>query len=290
MKPRHILLAIFVVTLWGGNFVAAKIALMHFPTFLLLGLRMALAAALMVPFMRKGFRLDKAFQIAFVFTVIHLGSMFGAMRLGLDVSFAIIFDQLRVPFAVILGMFIFNEKIGWRTFAGIAVAIAGTALIAGTPHQGASTLAIIMAMMGGLGWAIYNVQLKQLGQVNALSFIGWISLLGTPQLFLLSWIFEDNQWQVITTATWEPVLAMLFTTIAVTIVAHGSWYYLLTLYPINKVVPYSLLMPFCGILFAVWMLDEHLTWAIMVGGMMTVAGIAIILWRRPAVAEAGDET
>lgn len=270
--------------------MAAKIALAHFPTFLLLGIRMAIAAVLMAPFLRRQFRIGKAFQVAFVFTVIHLGFMFGAMKLGLDVSLAIIFDQLRVPFAVILGMFIFNERIGWRTFLGIAVAIAGTVLIAGTPHQGASALAIFMAVMGGLGWAIYNVQLKQIGQVKVTSFIGWVALLSTPQLLFLSWLFEDNQWQAIATATWEPVVAMLYTTIAVTIIAHGAWYYLLTLYPINKVAPYSLLMPFCGILFAVWLLNEQLTWEIMTGGLMTVLGIAVILWRRPAVAQVGDDT
>ena len=55
-------------------------------------------------------------------------------------------------------------------------------------------------------------------------------------------------------------------------------------YDINQVIPFTLLVPIFGVAGGVLFLGEVLTLSLMVGGCLTVAGVAIIVLRRPKVA------
>src|SRR5690606_15392161 len=50
MKPSDLALTVFVMALWGLNFVVAKVGLEEIPPMLLVGIRFALVAALLIWF------------------------------------------------------------------------------------------------------------------------------------------------------------------------------------------------------------------------------------------------
>ena len=52
-------------------------------------------------------------------------------------------------------------------------------------------------------------------------------------------------------------------------------------YPISHIVPYSLLVPIFGLSFAQMFFAEPVTWQFILGGIVTVAGVAIIIFRKP---------
>jgi O-acetylserine/cysteine efflux transporter len=71
----------------------------------------------------------------------------------------------------------------------------------------------------------------------------------------------------------------------VTVVSYAIWYRLLHRYPVNYIMPITMLVPVLGVLFGVVLRDEPLTWPIVAGGLVTLAGVGIIIMRRPRTAE-----
>jgi O-acetylserine/cysteine efflux transporter len=64
---------------------------------------------------------------------------------------------------------------------------------------------------------------------------------------------------------------------ASTIFAHGCWYYLLQYYPVSQIVPFSLLIPVFGMIASIALLEENITMGVIVGGALTVLGVAIVV-------------
>lgn len=283
MKASHTILAIFICIIWGVNFVVAKAAVTHIPIFFFLGARLALASLIMAPFMHKpDLPFVDIFKISITLTVLHFGFMFGGLSMGIDSSVAVVIDQLRVPFVLILGYFLFGETIGRKGAFGIALALLGTFIITGAPTVSSNYLAMWMMVGGAAAWAFYNIQVKNIKNVKVLSFIGWVSLFGAPQLFIISAIFEHGQLESLQQSPQMAVLSLLYMAVFVTIVGHGSWFYLLQKHPVNKVVPYSLMIPVFGMIAGTIFLDEILTWQIIVGALFTITGVAAILVTRKA--------
>jgi O-acetylserine/cysteine efflux transporter len=281
MKPAYIILAIFISMIWGINFVVAKATLSYMPPFFLLACRLMLVSAILLPFLRKpALPLSNIFYISITLTVAHFGLMYMALGFGLDSSVAVVIDQMRVPFAVIFGYFILGESISKKVAFGIMLALIGTFIITGAPNVSDNYYPMWMMIGAAASWAFYNIQVKNLKDVHMLSFIGWVSLFGAPQLFIISAMFESGQVESLFVAPITTTISLIYMAIFVTIIGHGSWYYLLQKHPVSHVVPYSLLTPIFGMVTGVIFLQEALTWQIILGALFTIGGVAIIVTTR----------
>ena len=130
-----------------------------------------------------------------------------------------------------------------------------------------------------LGWAWSNVLVKRMPDVKPFAIAGWMSLFAAPQLIVLSFIFENGQVDAVISGGWELIATLAYTAIVASIVAHGMWYDLVQRYPLNAVVPYSMLIPIVGLGAGLLILQEPLTWQKAAGGALTLAGVAVIQWR-----------
>jgi O-acetylserine/cysteine efflux transporter len=72
-------------------------------------------------------------------------------------------------------------------------------------------------------------------------------------------------------------------------VGYGVWYRMMRNFPVNQVMPFTLLIPLFGVLSGILFLDEPLTWFMLIGGAATLAGVAICVIRRPALVEASTK-
>ena len=284
------LLALIVAFFWGANFTAVKVGLEHFPPYFMLALRFTLVALILLPFCyftcgKRSIRLLFAIKIAFVLGAAHFGLVFGAMSMGIDIPTAVITVQLGVPFSCLLSAIWFNDRLGaWRSF-GLTVAFMGIILIAGTPNVVANFAPFCMVIIGALCWALSNVMIKKEGAVNIFEMLGWMSLLSIPQLLVLSLLFEgSDQWQLLLTTTFSAGLSVAFSAIFSTVVAYGLWYYLLTHCDVSRIAPFNLLVPVFAIGLGQILYPVALTPQIVTGGLITIAGVAIIVARRPRLA------
>ncbi|MBT4989034.1 MAG: EamA family transporter [Rickettsiales bacterium] len=270
------ILAMITVTLWGFLFVAAKESVSGMPPFAILTVRFFLVAAILIPFYRKPpIPLKKVFIIALVFGVGHLGTMFWSLHLGLDSSVGIVVDQIGIPISLLLAFFAFGEKPHSIAVLGILLAMIGTFILAGTPNSIGNPIAFSLMVSTGFFWALYSILLKKFNSPSPLGLIAWISLLSFPMLGILSLIFENNQINLLSTATSSQIYSLLYTVFFGLIIAHSIWGYLMTTESINKIVPMILLVPIFGIFGGAICLHEPISNHMILGSFMMILGIGI---------------
>ncbi|HUL10486.1 MAG TPA: EamA family transporter [Candidatus Acidoferrum sp.] len=277
-----VLLAVTVV--WGFNFAVVKIGLRIVPPIAFVALRFAVVGIMLLPWLRWPLRRFRDLAVlSVILGVVHFSLMFTGMR-GLDVPTASIAIQMQVPFAAILAAIFFGETLHWRRLTGMAIAFAGVVLIAGEPRLSGSLLPLFEVIAAACFWAGATIQIKRIGDdVDVLALNGWVALLAAPQLALLSWLTEDGQLAAIAGADWRLWLSVAFQALLVTIFGYSVWYRLMRRFSVNQVMPFTLLVPLFGVLSGVIVFGDQLTPLMLIGGLCTIVGVAIIILRRPRV-------
>ncbi|BBK33616.1 O-acetylserine/cysteine efflux transporter [Stella humosa] len=285
MSGRDLLIVLLIVTVWGMNFPVAKLGFTELPPILLTAFRFTLVAVLLVPFVprpRGQYR-----QLLFLATVlggVHFSLMFVGLS-RLDSATVAIASQLTVPFAALLAAVAFKDYLGWRRTLGMGVAFAGVAVMAGEPRILADPWPLLWVVIGAFAWAVANIQVKRIGAIDGLVLNGWMAAFAAPQLLLVSWLVEGDSWHRVQSAGLAGFGSVVYMAVMVTILGYGLWYRILRAYPVNMVMPYTLLVPVIGVVAGIGLLGEPLSGPIVVGGGATLVGVAIIVWRRPRLTD-----
>jgi len=282
MTLPDVAIATFVMFVWGVNFAVAKVGLAEFPPILMMAMRFALVALLLVPFVRRPLApMRRVVGLSFTLGCLHFALFFTGLK-SIDASVAAIVIQLQVPFAVILSGFLLNDRPGPRRISGMVLAFSGVAVIfAGTPLHG-QLLPLFLMLSAAFIWSIANFQIKAIGSVDGMSLNGWMALFAAPQLLAVSALFEGGQWAALAAADWRGYAAVVFTAVFATIFGYGLWYRLVHKYPMSLTMPFTLLGPVFGVASGIVFLGEPMTWRLAAGSLMTLAGLAIIVLRAPA--------
>lgn len=294
MPFKDICLATLVACIWGVNFVAAKIGLAHLPPLFLMGLRFLLVALLLLPFTKKPDCSWKSLLfMAVTYGTAYHALLFIAVWLGIDIATSVIAVQLNVPFTSILGIWLLNDKLGWRRIIGMVVAFIGIVIIFGSPQVMQHLLPFGMIVGAAWFWALFNIRLKSLQVSSILGVLAWVSLYTTPMLLVLSLLFETPHWMLlkeihftdwISLSDW---ISLTYMALLSTVCGFGLWSWLLKRHPVNQVAPFSMLMPLFGVLAARLFLKDPLSWHTIIGGMVTLVGVGFIVIRRPQMTTKG---
>ena len=277
MAFHHLLMALAVPVIWGMGLVFAKAALDFFPPILLIAFRFGVTALALVWFVKPPWPLmGKIMIIALVSVVIQYSFTFTALK-HLDASVTVLFIQLEVPILILLGAVFLGERPSLRKLAGIALTFIGVSLIAGDPQLKGAYQPLFLLLVGVTTWAIGQVMIRQLGEVGGFTLIAWVAMVSTPQLFLASWVLEDNHWQLIREANWVVWGTVVYLGLVMTALGYGIWYHLLGRYPVNQVAPFLLLLPVTSVIGSVVVLGETLSLPVAIGGAVVVAGVAFIV-------------
>ncbi len=284
MRPSHIALCILVMAVWASNIAAARLAAAELPGWFLIAVRMTVIAVALLPFV--GFpraHLKKIFLLSITMGTVHFGFMFVALE-DIHAGTAALIMQTSVPFAALLAWFAFSEPLGWARAFGIALSFAGVVLIVGEPRLAGGLVPVLMALASALCFAVANLQLRGLGGVSVFAINGWMAVFAIPQMLLISALTETGQWQALKAISWEAAVAILHMGIVVSIAGHGLWYLMVPKYRTNQTMPFSLLIPVFGVSFGALLLGEQIGLRTLTGGLVTIAGVAIVIFRKPDTA------
>jgi O-acetylserine/cysteine efflux transporter len=279
MPVRHLALALMVVCIWGLNFVMVKVGVTEIPPLMMTALRFIFTAALVVPFTRMTRQaLPWILLLSFTLGTMHFTLLFAGMN-GVDGATGAILLQLGVPFSTILASVFLRDHLGGWRILGLLMAFGGAAVLAGEPTLPALD-SFILLVVSAFSWAVSNLLIKRAYSVTPLAMAGWIALFAAPQAMVWSLIFETNHVETIINISWLGWGCLAYVVVCSSIIAYSTWYHLLSIHPVSQVVPFNLLAPLLGVLAAVLLLGEVLTWQKAVGGILTIGGVAIIIFRQ----------
>lgn len=280
MKPQHVIFALIINIGAGTNWVGSKIVVEHFPALFSVTLRFAVMAILLAGFAKiiRG-QMRDIFLATFFLGVLQFGFMFVALERSEDVASLAIANQLYVPFSMILAVIFLGERVGWRRATATALAFAGVIVLSFDPFVLTQLDSIVLVLLSAMGLSAASIFMRRLKGVRVFEMQFWLAAMAAPQLFVLSLIFEDGQWQALTGAPLIGYAAIGYGLIAGALFFHAGWYYLLRRYPVSTVGPFMLLMPLIGVFSGVAYYGDILTKQMILGGLLTFSGVAIITFR-----------
>ena len=284
LPPRHLLLALAVVAVWGTNFVVIKYALGTLPPLLLGSLRFALAFAPAALFVRRP---ATSWRTVATYGVLigagQFGLLFVALRADITPGLASLVVQIQVFFTIGLAMALAGERV--RGFQWLALVLAATGLAVIALHTDASTtlLGLALVVLAALCWAAGNLVAKRAGRVDMLGFMVWSSLFAVPPLLLMSLLLEGPQAMATGLAAAGPGVwaAVLWQSMGNTLYGYGAWAWLLARHPAATITPMALLVPVFGMGASALLLAEALPAWKLAAAALVLAGLALnILWPR----------
>ena len=281
MKPQHFLFVVFINMAFGFSFVAGKWGVTEMPPVLFTGFRFALLALILVPFLRlyRG-QMIWIFLIAQFTGGFHFALMYWGMSLAEDVSAVAIAVQLSVPFTTLLSIIILKEQVGWKRWAGIAVALAGVMVMSFDPRVLGYIEGLLVSIMAGFMYSVAFILMKRLDNVGVFQLQAWIAWFSFPLLLGLSLMLGHDWIAISEQVTAKGWFGVAYTVFGASLIGHAGMYYLVQRYEVSKITALGLMGPVFGIFFGVTVLGDVLTPRMMLGGAMVLGGVLIISLRQ----------
>ncbi|QHO70613.1 EamA family transporter [Marisediminicola antarctica] len=277
MTPRHTLLALLVVVIWGLNFVVIDAGLADVPPLVFVAIRFLLVIVPAIFFIRPpaiGWR-----NILAIGAFLSLGQfalLYLALALGMPAGLASLLLQTQVVLSVIVSAIVLRERPTRRQLVGIIVGMAGLTVVVVGHSAAAPWLPLVITMLAALAWAIGNVLSRRAKAASGLSLVVWSGLVVPIPSLALALLVDTPAVVIdsIVNISLVAILSTVYTAVAASLIGYGIWNSLLARYPTSSVVPFTLLIPIIGILAAWVVQGEEPTASELIGGAIMLAGLA----------------
>jgi drug/metabolite transporter (DMT)-like permease len=275
MRPRDFAGLIMLSALWGGSFLFIRVAVPSLGPFLLVELRVGLAAAALFLYALAAGSMPKirgrwkSFLVLGFLNAAVPFSLISAAEIHLTASLAAILNSTTVMFTAIVAAVWVGDPLTARKAIGIVLGIVGVSVLVGwdpLPLNGAVLFAVAAMLLASLSYALGATYAKR--SCSGIPPLGMAigQLSGAVVLLLPMAVVSVPERAPSTVVTFSMLgLAFLSTALA----------YLIYFRLIENVGPTStltvtLLVPVFGLLFGVLLLEEPF-------GPGTLAGLGIIL-------------
>ncbi len=283
------LLAVFINVLWGGNPVAVKVALEWLPPlwtgffrFVLGILTVALYASwrgiAMWPTPAEWRPLS---VLAVMFAV-----QITIMNVGYDMTPASVSVVIQATFPLFVALmahfYLENDRLQPVRSLGLIVAFTGVALIilretgmGGAGWVGLGPLVVLLSSVLLAGRIVFSAKLVK--SIDPIRVTIWQMILSLPYFLIGGLAFEEIQWQNFGPG---PLAGILFQGI---VIAGFGFVVAITLpkyYNPSLVTSIGFITPVSGVLLAMWLLGDPMTWQLALGTLTVGVGLFLIV-RQP---------
>lgn len=280
--------ALFAVLVWGGSFIATKIALQDASPITLVWLRFAMGIPVIgaVVFLRRQFALPRGREWGYFALLGFLGITFHQwlQSNGLQTSRASTTAWIVATspvFIAILGWLALKESLRPLQILGILLATAGVLLVVSNGNPASLSLrqfgapGDILILISAFNWAIFSI-LSRHGLQNhpATRMMFWVMLLGwlmTNILFLPS-----NGLGEIATFSSRGWASLIYLGVFTSGLTYIAWYDALKSLPAAQTGAFLYIEPPVSVIVAAIVLGEAITWAAMLGGAIILLGVWLV--------------
>ena len=279
------LLAWYFVTVWGSGFLATKIGLQHAAPFTFLTLRFAVGLACLVPIVlimqprwpASRRELGHVIVAGLLMHAVHLSGSHYTQYLGVSAGITALLLSAQPLITALIASRWMGERLAARQWAGIAIGLAGVALIVWhkvdvREATAASLVAIVVSLAGVTAGTLYQrvfCPLVDLRSAAAVQFAATIVVLAP-----LAWAFED------TTVRWSWTLAgaILFLVIGASILAVSALHLLMRRGQATRVTSLIYLTPIFAVGLELAMFGVVPSALSLAGIAVTCLGVALVTW------------
>jgi drug/metabolite transporter (DMT)-like permease len=275
MRPRDFAGLVLLGALWGGSFLFIRVAVPALGPFLLVELRVGLAAAALLLYALAAGRVPKirrrwrSFLILGFLNAAVPFSLISAAEIHLTASLAAILNSSTVMFTAMVAAIWMGDVLTARKLVGIVLGIVGVTVLVGwdpIPLNGVVLLSVAAMLVASLSYALGATYVKS--SFSGIPPLGMaIGQLGAATALLLPSSVISFPGEVPSSAV---IFSMLGLALLSTAAAYLIYFRLIENVGPTSTVTVTLLVPVFGLVFGVLLLDEPF-------GPGTLVGFGIIL-------------
>ncbi|MDQ0719680.1 drug/metabolite transporter (DMT)-like permease [Paenibacillus sp. W4I10] len=275
------LLALFTILVWGTTFVSTKVLLIDFTPVEILFFRFLIGYVVLVLIYPRSLRTASFREewlfigagicgVTLYFLIENIALVYTtASNVGVIVSIAPFFT------AVLAHFFLDGEKLTRRFIIGFGIALSGILLIAlnGSFILQLNPIGDLLAFIAPAVWAIYSVLMRKIGELcyhtigatRKVFFYGLIFML--PALFLFEFHWELGRFTNMTNLS-----NILYLGLGASALCFVTWNRAVNLLGAIKTSVYIYLVPVITVVSSALILQEQITWVIVLGAFLTLFG------------------
>ncbi|MCA1602145.1 MAG: EamA family transporter [Acidobacteria bacterium] len=294
MKSR--LVWLLLCCIWGSTWLFIKLGLNDLPPLTFAGIRFVIAALILfalIAVRRDPFpRNRRDLMLLAVTGVLSFTLNYGLVFWGeqyISSGLAALLQSTLPAFGLIIAHFYLpRERMTLPRMAGALLGVVGVGVIFSNQLQVSGPRALwgsAALVVSAFCVAYANVLVKAYGlNLQPAVLAAGQMLFGLVPLFLIGIPLEGNPLKF----NWTPMawISMLYLAIVGTVVAFLLYYWLIHNMDVTKTMLIALVTPVVAVVLGMLVLKEELHWRTLVGGVMIMAGIALIVVRRSAKANA----
>ncbi|RJP46748.1 MAG: DMT family transporter [Anaerolineaceae bacterium] len=291
MKSRIFptLSALFAVVIWGGTFIATKIALTEVSPATIVWIRFGIGVLILgaTVLARKQFAIPEKSEWAYFALLGFLGVTFhqwlqaNGLKTAQATTTAWIVATTPV-FIAILGWLVLKEKMGWQRVGGIALAALGVLLIVSKGNLSAlfagkeGTFGDLLVLISAPNWAVFSIlSRRELARHPAARMMFYVMLSGW--LFTSIWIFGFGpgltELPRLTASGWAAILML---GVFGSGLAYIAWYDALQALPASQLGAFLYIEPLVAMAMAAFMIGEAITVISLAGGAIIIFGVWLV--------------
>ena len=277
MRFNHLLITLFVMFLFGSSYPIGKIGLNQELSPLIFSLiRILMMVLFLFPFLRLRSIHKTNFKFVLVYGALMGLGLYPFMYLSLahtpSTSSMILVMQFSIPFGVIAGSFYLGEKVSQKRWLLIGLVLFGLAIICFDPIVLQSPDSLMLGCLAAISYGLASMMSRKLVEFSALEVNAWMAITTLPIMFLLAFLFENQEFNTILQHSWWDYLPAIYTGVVVSCGAQVLMFWLYKHYSVQTVLPFYSLFPIFGIILTILLIQESLSFYIVLGSIIVIAG------------------
>lgn len=287
MKEKHStghLAAIFSILVWGTTFISTKVLLKTFTPIEILFIRFIIgyfALFLLNPHRLKFQKIRDELYFAFSgLCGVTLYFLFENIALTLSLTSNVSVIVSIAPFftAILAHIFLKEEKLKGQFLIGFGIAIIGIIAISfnGKFILKLSPLGDILACLAAAVWAVYSILMKKISSLN------YNTIQSTRRIFLYGLLFmipalffNDFHLQAQDFMNIPNLLNIIYLGFGASAICFVTWNFSLKVLGVVKTSVYIYIIPVITVITSALILKEQITWASLLGTILTMTGLFV---------------
>ena len=276
-----------ICLVWGTTYLAIRVALETIPVFLVAGLRWMAAGLVLGAFsVVTGRRLPgprmwgSLALLAFLMNVVGNGFVVWAEQFVASGLTAVVIASVPFWSVGIESSLKGGERLQWRALAGLAIGFAGIVVLVwpeitvGGGEGRAVIGGVIALQLACLGWALGTSYTKRHPSSEDPLAASTVQMIFSGVMLLGIGTATDEWSQLHFTA--RTLAAMIYLTVAGSIVAYTAYVYAVKHLPISTVSLYAYINPLIAVALGSLLLGERFSFRIIIAAGLVLAGIAVV--------------
>lgn len=282
MRKKEIIALISLGILWGGSFLFIRVASPAVGPFVLMELRVSIAAIALISyalFLGRMPKLRAHWRHLLVLGCLNAAvpfSLIAFAAINLTASLTSILNSTTTLFAALVAAGWAQEFLTIKKLAGIVLGISGVAVVVGwdpIPVDGIVMLSVGASLLAAISYAIAVVYAK-ITFVNIPPLALAIGQQGAAAILLLPFAIFTLPEEVPST---NVAFAILGLALLSTAVAYLLYFYLISTSGPTKAATVTFLVPLFGVLLGIALLNEPFGLGTLVGMGIVLSGVALVI-------------